>query len=146
MTPLLGCSLFPDDVRQYTFFCELYAYDVEATTGSGVTQQSEFFMQSMEALHERRWKDYPHLDQLLSGNQPSINWTGPTSVSSNIFNRVNDLLHVYALVDDQHKEIRQQCFKADDHGLRHDMESLSENLRVMSEFFKDASYRVDHMK
>ena len=100
-------------------------------------------MLTMEAFHERRWKDYPHLDQLLSGNQPSINWTGPTSVSSNIFNRVDDLLNVYALVDDQHKEIRQQCFKADDHGLRHDMESLSKHLKMMSDFFNDASDNVN---
>jgi hypothetical protein len=103
-------------------------------------------MQSEEHYHERICGDYPHLDQLLSGNQPSINWTGPTSISSNIFNRVDYLLHVYALVDDQHEEIRRQCFKADDRGLCHDMDTLSENLRMMSEFFKDASYRVAHMK
>ena len=103
-------------------------------------------MQSEKELNERRWGQYPHLAQLVSGNQPSMEWTGPTSVSSNIFNRVDDLLNVYALVADQHEKIRQQCFNADGHNLTRDMETLSEHLRMMSEFFKDASYKVDQMR
>ena len=100
-------------------------------------------MLTEEAFHKRRWGRFPNLAQFVSANQPSLKWTGPTSVSSNIFNQVDDLLHVYALVADRHDEIRKQCFKADDHGLRHDMESLSKHLKMMSKFFNDASDNVN---
>ena len=74
-----------------------------------------------------------------------MEWTGPTSVSSNIFNQVDDLLNVYARFADRYEQIRQQCFNADDYGLRRDMETLSQSLRMMSEFFKDASEKVDQV-
>ena len=99
-------------------------------------------MLTMEAFHERRWGQYPNLSQLLSGNQPSVQWHGPTSVSSNIFNQVEDLLHVYALVADQAVEVRKQCFKSDDQLLKCEIQTLSEQLQGMSEYFKEASNRV----
>jgi hypothetical protein len=99
-------------------------------------------MQSMEALHEKRWGQYPYLDQLLSDNQSSMEWTGPTSISRNIFNQNNDLLHVYALVADQFEEIRQLSHKPENDNVRRELRVLSEHLNWMSEFFKDASNRV----
>jgi hypothetical protein len=99
-------------------------------------------MQSEEHYRERIWGDYPHLDQLLSGNQPSINWTGPTSISSNIFNQIDDLLSVFALVSDRYKTIQQLSHKPENDNLRRELRVLSEHLNWMSEFFKDASNRV----
>jgi hypothetical protein len=99
-------------------------------------------MQAEEHYHERIWGDYPNLDQLLKGNQPSMEWTGPTSISRNIFNQNNDLLHVYALVADQFEEIRQLSHKPENDNLRRELRVLSEHLNWMSEFFKDASNRV----
>ena len=99
-------------------------------------------MLSEQAFHERRWGEYPHLDNLLGGNQPSMHWHGPTSVSSNIFNRVDDLLHVYALVADRHEEIQRLSHESKNDNLRRDLGILSEHLNGMSEFFKDASNRV----
>ena len=95
-----------------------------------------------QAYHERKWGDYPFLDQLLSGNKPSMQWTGPTSVSSTIFTQVEDLLSVYALVDDQFEEIRQLSNRAENDSLYRDLRELSQRLDWMSEFFKDASHKV----
>jgi hypothetical protein len=99
-------------------------------------------MQAEEHYHERIWGDCPNLDQLLSRNQPSMRWHGPTSLSRNIFNQNNDLLHVYALVADQFEEIRQLSHKPENDNLRRELRVLSEHLNWMSEFFKDASNRV----
>ena len=99
-------------------------------------------MQAEEHYHERIWGDYPSLDQLLKGNQPSMEWTGPTSISRNIFNQNNDLLHVYALVADQFEEIRQLSHKPENDNLRRELRVLSEHLNGMPEFFKEASNRV----
>jgi hypothetical protein len=99
-------------------------------------------MQSMEALHEKRWGQYPYLDQLLSDNQSSMEWTCPTSVSSNIFNQIDDLLSVFALVSDRYKTIQQLSHKPENDNLRRELRVLSEHLNWMSEFFKDASNRV----
>ena len=99
-------------------------------------------MQSEEHLHERRWREYPSLDQLLKGNQPAMHWHGPTSISSNIFNRIEDLLSVYALVSDQLEEIQRLARIRENENLRCDLRILSEHLNYMSEYFKRASNDV----
>ena len=99
-------------------------------------------MQSQEAYHKRKWGDYPSLDQLLSGNQPSLHWYDPTSISDNIFNQVDDLLGVYALVADQYEQIQQLSHKAESDNLRRDLSTLHEHLQWMSDYFKDASNTV----
>ena len=99
-------------------------------------------MQSEKQLHKRRWEDYPQLDQLLSRNQPSMHWHGPTSISHNIFNQVEDLLSVYALVADQHQEIERLSHKAENVSLRRDLRTLDEHLQWMADYFKGASNTV----
>lgn len=99
-------------------------------------------MQAEEHYHERIWGDYPALDELLSKNQPSLRWTGPTSLSRNIFNQVGDLLSVYALVADQFDEIQRLSRKPENADLGSDIAKLSENLSWMSEFFREASYKA----
>jgi hypothetical protein len=105
----------------------------------------EFFMQAEEDYHERIWGDYPNLDQLLSRNQPSMRWHGPTSLSRNIFNQNRDLLHVYALVSDQVEEITQLSHKAEYDNLRRELGVLSDHLNWMSDYFKDASKLVQNI-
>ena len=71
-----------------------------------------------------------------------MEWTGPTSISSNIFNQTGDLLNVYALASDQYKTIQQLSHKAENDDLRRELRLLSEHLNWMSEFFKSASNKV----
>ena len=99
-------------------------------------------MQAEEHYHERIWGDYPALDKLLSNNQPSMHWHGPTSLSHNIFNKVEDLLSVYALVADQFDEIQRLSRKTENDDLGRDIAKLSEHLSWMSEFFREASYKA----
>jgi hypothetical protein len=97
-------------------------------------------MQAEEHYHERIWGDYPSLDKLLKGNQPSMRWHGPTSLSRNIFNQNKDLLHVYALVADQYEGLSR---KMGDIGVRRDLDKLKNNLNWMSDYFKDASRSIE---
>lgn len=96
------------------------------------------------ARHERKWKYFPELAKLLDRKQPSLNWTGPTSVSNNVFGEVNRLLEIYALVKDNESEIN-LALETIGEPIHRDLMELSNALTWASELFAEASDSVKHL-
>lgn len=90
------------------------------------------------AIYERKWKHFPELVKLLDQKQPSLNWTGPTSVSNNKFGEINRLLEIYALVKGNESEIK-QALNVNGEPIYKDIMELSHALNWAEEFFAEAS-------
>jgi hypothetical protein len=90
------------------------------------------------ALYERIWGKFPELATLLSQKQLSVGWTGPTSVSDSLFNQINRIFHIYALVRDNEKLVEQAVMEIGD-PVRRELMELSHTLASLSDRFAEAS-------
>ena len=88
---------------------------------------------------ENGWRDFPALSDLLFDRQLSLEWTGPTSVSDNMFDRVHRLLKIYAKVCDSEAEIGPLLTPPDGRWIHEDLMHLSAALASTSEAFATAS-------
>ena len=93
------------------------------------------------AHYERMWKNLPELAKLLDKKQLSLNWTGPTSVSDNIFDSVTRLVRIYALVKDNEPEIEEAAKKIGS-PLHLDLMELSRTLSSAGDFFSQESHSI----
>ncbi len=102
-----------------------------------------------EALYERKWRRFPELGKLLSRKQLGLEWTGPSSVSDNIFDQVHRLLEMYAIVEENSKEIEQATAGAEHSiigdSIREELLKLSEGLSWAAERFTNASNSVEKL-
>ena len=101
-------------------------------------------MLTESALYERKWGRFPELGRLLSHKQPSVRWTGPSSVSDNIFDQVRRLLEIYALVEDNSRDIEQAVAGAE-HPLLRDLIELSQGLSWAAKRFTDAARSMEQL-
>ncbi len=95
-------------------------------------------MLTERAGYERKWRRFPELGRLLDDKQLSVQWTEATSVSDTIFDEMNRLLTIFALVKDNEKVIAQAIADKGD-PIRADLVELSRGLRWASEKFAEAS-------
>lgn len=59
-----------------------------------------------KAYFERMWGFYPTLAKHISNRKLSIRWVGATTASSNVFDEIEKIIKIYALVTDYSEEIR----------------------------------------
>ena len=91
---------------------------------------------------ETRWQGFEALSALLLHRRLSMDWTGPTSVSENVFTRTDRLLRIYALVCDHKIEIDSLTSSPTGAPIRADLLRLSERLASASESFNDYSREI----
>lgn len=91
-----------------------------------------------EALYEREWGAVPELAKLLNRKQLSPEWTGYTSASDNFVARVDRLLTLFALIQENEQEVHDAILRVGG-PLRTEMTELSQELRWISERFAEAS-------
>lgn len=91
------------------------------------------------ALYERKWRDFPELAKLLDEKIIGVDWTGPSSVSDSIFDQMNRILEIYALVQENKNIIEHAVIQIGD-PLRRDLLKLSQALAWASEIFSGASH------
>ncbi len=92
-----------------------------------------------KALYERKWGRFPELGKLLSRQQLGVEWTGPSSASDNIFDQIQRLLQIYALVEENSKEIEQAM------AIREELLKLSQGLSWAAERCSEASRSVEKL-
>ena len=95
-------------------------------------------MLTERAGYERKWRRFPELGRLLDDKQLSVQWTGATSVSDTIFDEMNRLLTIFALVQDNEEKVAQAIGLQGD-AIRADLMVLSRALKWASEKFSEAS-------
>jgi hypothetical protein len=100
-------------------------------------------MLTEKAIIGRQWGAFPALFKLLGEKRLSTNWTGPTSVSDNMFESITRILEIYALVQENSEEVR-LTLQAEGppeggNSLPANLERLSYELAQVSEFFADAA-------
>ena len=95
-------------------------------------------MLTERAGHERNWRRFPELGKLLDDKQLSVRWTGATSVSDTMFDEMNRLLTIFALVQDHEKEVALAIGHQGD-SIRADLMELSRALKWASKKFSEAS-------
>lgn len=101
-------------------------------------------MLTKRAGYERKWHRLPELGRLLDDKQFSVQWTGATSVSDTIFDEMNRLLTIFALVQDNEEEVAQAIGRQGD-AIRADLMVLSRALKWVSEKFAEASELTSHI-
>jgi hypothetical protein len=91
-----------------------------------------------KALYDRRWGRFPQLSKILDNFEPSVRWIGVSSASNNIFDDIENLLKVSALVLDHEGEVKQFLVKSQEHNLLADKElsRLTAELMDVAEIFK----------
>lgn len=95
-------------------------------------------MLTERAGHERNWRRFPELGKLLDDKQLSVRWTGATSVSDTMFDEMNRLLTIFALVQDNEMEVV-QAIRLQGDAIRADLMELSRALSWASEKIAEAS-------
>jgi len=98
-------------------------------------------MLTERAMYEREWGRFTELAKVLSGKQPTVRWTGPSSVSDNIFDQVVRLLRIYALVEDHGNSI-DSALAGHEPLVRQELFELSKGLAWAADRFSEASRRV----
>lgn len=112
----------------------------------------------IEYKYGREWRHFLALRRVLHTKRLSTEWTGPTSVSDNIFTGIEDALNVYGLVQDHHDLIERAVQREvrlrhepyvpdqDEIELMHRNESIITNLQRLAQalerystFFADAA-------
>ena len=101
-------------------------------------------MLTKRAGYERKWHRFPELGRLLDDKQLSVQWTGATSVSDTIFDEMNRIVTIFALVQDNEKEVVQAIGLQGD-AIRADLMELSRALKWASEKFSEASELTSHI-
>lgn len=91
-----------------------------------------------KALYERRWGRFPQLSKILDDSELSVRWIEGSSASNNIFDDIENLLKVSALVLDHADEVKQFLVKSQEHNMLADKElsRLTAELMGVAEFFK----------
>jgi hypothetical protein len=91
-----------------------------------------------KALYERRWGRFPQLSKILDDSEPGVRWIGGSSSSNNIFDDIENLLKVSALVLDHEDEVKQFLVKSQEHNMLADKELslLTAELMGVAEFLK----------
>ena len=97
-----------------------------------------------EAYHERQWGSFPELAKLLDKKQLSAEWTGLSSVSDNIFDKVHRFLRIFALVHDSESLVEQALMEIGD-PVGEELHTLSRALTWASEVFEEASKQVSQL-
>ena len=97
-------------------------------------------MLTESALYERTWKNYPELAKLLDRRTPGVGWTGPTSVSDNIFSQIDRQLNLFALVSESESEIKKAINHNPHSPIRDELLQLSDQLKKISRKFDEASH------
>ena len=91
------------------------------------------------------WPGFDALSALLFGRPLSLKWTGPTSASDTVFERVQRLLQIYALVQDNEKEVGSLVTRREGRAMYEDLRRLSGELQSMSESFAEAAAEVHQL-
>lgn len=91
-----------------------------------------------QALYERTWGEFPELAKILDRKQLGPEWTGYTSVSDNVFDRVERLLKLFALIQENEPEVYDAVLRVD-HPLRKELREASRSLKRISEGFAEFS-------
>lgn len=99
-------------------------------------------MLTERAMYERKWGRFPELGKVLSGKQLTVKWTGPSSVSDNIFDQVVQLLKIYALVEDHGSDV-DDALLARKHSMRKELSELARGLAWAAGRFAEASRQIE---
>lgn len=95
-------------------------------------------MLTKKAMTDRKWMHCPELAKLLEEKQLSIRWTGATSVSDSMFDEINRILTIFALVQDSEQVIGEAIAEQGDL-IRSELMHLSSALNWAAEKFLEAS-------
>jgi hypothetical protein len=98
-------------------------------------------MLTTRALYERKWRHFPELGKALSDKPLSVEWTGSSSISDNIFDQVVRLLEIYALVDEHDQHI-ERALSDPDNSVKEELFELSRRLALVADRFAEASHQV----
>ena len=93
----------------------------------------------------KSWPGFDALSALLFGRPLSLKWTGPTSESDTVFERVQRLLQIYARVRDNEKEVGALVTPPEGRAMYEDLRQLSYELESMSESFAEAAAEVHQL-
>ena len=92
-------------------------------------------MLTEQARWNRMWGRTPELVKILDQKQLSIEWTGSTSVSDNIFDSTLRMLRLYALVRDNEDEIKRVVLVATGGAIHRELEGLRAELKAFFQEF-----------
>ena len=102
-----------------------------------------------EASNERKWRNYPVLSILVSQGQLGLNWTGISSGSDNLFERISRLLDIQARTQDRSIDLR-RIIRSDQPGssevslaLRHELDGLICELRSTADVFCSMAEEIE---
>lgn len=85
------------------------------------------------------WDGLDALSALLFGRKLSLRWTGWTSVSDNIFDKVHRFLEAYATVRDNEEEVGTMVSSPTGAPIRKDLVRLADELESMAQRFTEAA-------
>jgi acyl-CoA reductase-like NAD-dependent aldehyde dehydrogenase len=89
--------------------------------------------------HYTHWPGFDALSAILFGRKLSLRWTGPTSVSENVFTRTARLLEIYALLRDNEEEVGNVVSSSTGAPIRKDLVRLADELESMAQRFTEAA-------
>ena len=92
-------------------------------------------MLNPEALENRKWGEFPELRKALKASQVPDEYFGPTSVSDNIFNRLERLTEVAIIVKERRSILEQAATPQNLQELKADLFRLENSLKMASGFF-----------
>ena len=82
------------------------------------------------AVQERKWGKFPALRKILEGKELPHRYYGNSSISDNVFEKINRLIEISFLVQENESEVLK---RQEDKKLIQDLSQLENELRSMEE-------------
>ena len=91
-----------------------------------------------EAFYERRWGRFPQLSKILDDAELSVRWIGVSSASNNIFDDIENILKVSALVLDHGVVVNEFSVESREHNMlvHNELSLLTDESMEAAEFLK----------
>ncbi|HQO78829.1 MAG TPA: hypothetical protein PLG17_10000, partial [Thermodesulfobacteriota bacterium] len=93
-------------------------------------------MLTAKAYQERKWRAFPALRKALEDKKVPDDYYGPTSVSDNMFARMDRLLEISVLVSEYQEHIKETAKSVGREEMYRDLRRLEEDLEQAAYFFK----------